>query len=126
MNIEIKNEKPIGITLDSKASSPIIKVESHNNVNTQINRQDIELHLQKHPELQILFETKVIGGGGGNSSVVIMTQLDYINLPNKNPQTIYLIVEGDELERLYIGSFLIGRKQQDGSIGFPYIFPIIF
>lgn len=119
MNIEIKNEKPIGITLDSKASSPIIKVESHNNVNTQINRQDIELQLQKHPELAILFETKVISGGG----IIAISQEEYDKLATKQ-LAIYAIFENDELARVYIGETLFAQRSENGF--FSYSFPIIF
>lgn len=119
MNIEVKKESPISISFDSKASSPIIKVESKNNVNAQLTRQDIEFHLHKHPELAILFETKVIGGGG----IIAISQEEYDKLATKQ-LAIYAIFEDGELVKVYLGETLFAQRDENGV--FSYSFPIIF
>ena len=121
MNIEVHNENPINISFESKKTCPIIQMESGNNVNASLEpSKDINYHLHKHPELGIFFQTKVVAGG----SITILTQSEFDALPEKDIRTIYLIVEGDDLQKLYIGSFLIAQKDENGF--FPYSFPIIF
>ena len=119
MNIEIKKGHPIDISFESN-TAPTINVDSKNKVEATLEKKDFNYHLHKHPELGIFFETKVIAG----SSVVILSQEEWDALPTKNNKTIYLIVNGDELEKLYIGNFLIAQRGENGF--FPYTFPIIF
>lgn len=124
MNIEVK-QQDINVTFANK-STPTFKLENEN-INATFEKQDVNFYLKKHPEIQIFFESTFVGGGGnGNSSIEILSPTEWAELTQKDPKTIYMIVDGNELKRLYIGQFLIGRSQEDGSIGFPYNFPIIF
>ena len=123
MDITLK-EQDINVTLANKPQ-PIFKL-GNENINATFEKQDVNFYLKKHPEIQIFFESTFVGGGSGNSSIEILTPTEWTELTEKDPKTIYMIVDGNELKRLYIGQFLIGRSQEDGSIGFPYNFPIIF
>jgi hypothetical protein len=123
MNIEVK-QQDINVSFADK-SAPTFKLENEN-VNATLEKQDVNFYLKKHPEIQVFFESTFVGGGSGNSSIEILTPTEWTELTEKDPKTIYMIVDGNELKRLYIGQFLIGRSQEDGSIGFPYNFPIIF
>lgn len=123
MDITLK-EQDINVTLANKPQ-PIFKL-GNENINATFEKQDVNFYLKKHPEIQIFFESTFVGGGSGNSSIKILTPTEWTELTEKDPKTIYMIVDGNELKRLYIGQFLIGRSQEDGSIGFPYNFPIIF
>ena len=119
MNIEVHQEKPINISFESKASNPIIKVEGSKDVSAELLHEDVQVHVHKHPELKVFFETNVVSG----SSIVILSQTEYDRL-TPDFKTTYLVVEGEELMRFYIGSFLIAQKDENGY--FPYNFPIIF
>ena len=123
MNIEVK-QQDINVSFADK-SAPTFKL-GNENINATFEKQDVNFYLKKHPEIQIFFESTFVGGGSGNSSIKILTPTEGTELTEKDPKTIYMIVDGNELKRLYIGQFLIGRSQEDGSIGFPYNFPIIF
>lgn len=125
MNIEIKKGHPIDISFEGN-TAPTINVDSKNKVEATLEKKDFNYYLHKHPEIQIFFESTFVGGGSGNSSIEILTPTEWTELTEKDSKTIYMIVDGNELKRLYIGQFLIGRSQEDGSIGFPYNFPIIF
>ena len=115
-------ERNIDITFDSK-SSPDFSFEKPD-IELSLVKQDFDFYLQKHPEIEFIFKSTFIGGGSGNSSIEILTPAEWTELTEKDPKTIYMIVDGNELKRLYIGQFLIGRSQEDGSMGFPYTFPI--
>ncbi len=119
MNIEVHNEKPINISFERKSSNPIIHVEGKKDVNANLLSEDVQVHVHKHPELKMFFETNVVSG----ASVVVLSQTEYDNL-TPDVKTTYLVVEGGELMRFYIGSFLIAQKDENGF--FPYNFPIIF
>lgn len=84
--------------------------------------QDVDVYLEKHPEIKVVFD-KVVSLGG-NSNVYILQQQEYDKI-TKQLHSIYLIVDGDgELRKFYIGTFLIAQKNENGF--FPYNFPIIF
>ena len=65
----------------------------------------------------------------GGSSVTVMTQEEYDILVSGDAlvsNAIYFIVENNEPQSLYIGTFQIAKKGELGNISFPYTFPIIF
>lgn len=65
----------------------------------------------------------------GGSSVTVMTQEEYDILVSGDAivsNAIYFIVENNEPQSLYIGTFQIAKKGELDNISFPYTFPIIF
>lgn len=65
-----------------------------------------------------------IEDGIDNSYNKVLEQDEYDTLEEKNANTLYIIIEENELKKLYIGNFLIAQKDDNGY--FPYKFPIIF
>ena len=66
-----------------------------------------------------------------SSNVLKLTIEEYNALKEYDIGVIYLVYgpDGEDNEVLlyiYVGSMLIAERHRDGSIGFPYEFPIIF
>lgn len=67
------------------------------------------------------------------SNVIKLSVEEYASLKEYDEGVIYLIfgLENSESEKevllyIYVGSLLIAERHKDGSVGFPYEFPIIF
>lgn len=67
---------------------------------------------------------KHLEDGISNSYNKVLTQDEYDVLEEKNDSTLYIIIEDNELKKVYIGNFLVAQKDENGY--FPYKFPIIF
>ena len=66
-----------------------------------------------------------------SQSVKYMTVSQYNELVRNlecDASVIYLVIDDNtnRLKYIYVGYILIGESASDGSIGFPYIFPITF
>ena len=95
---------------------------------------------QQDEQITILKETdEKLNKLASNEWIRVMTPDDYDRLPSnpnyadgtknptaKQPNVLYMLVKYNRPVALYIGTVLIAKAQENGSISFVYEFPIIF
>lgn len=112
-------DSPIVVKFEDKKTSPTIKVEN-TNFSPKLERNDINYHLQKHPEISVVFQAV----SSRNSNVVLVTESEYQSM-KKEKLTLYFVVdEYGELVGFYVGELTVAIKGENGF--FPYSLPIIF